>query len=80
MPFRTTLTLDDDVASALRREARRRGVPYRALVNEALRAGLHEAPVTEPFVVESRPMGLRAGIDLDDVEGLLDLMDGPQRR
>lgn len=35
---------------------------------------------TEPFVIRSKHMGLRAGIDLDDIEGLLDRLDGPLRR
>jgi hypothetical protein len=78
---RTTLTLDDDVAAGLRREARRRGVPYRTVVNEAIRAGLAvQDGELEPFVVTARPMGLRPGLDLDDIEGLLDLIDGTGRR
>lgn len=32
------------------------------------------------FTVEARPMGLRPGLDLDDVGGLLDVLDGPARR
>jgi len=77
---RTTLTLDDDVASALTREASRSGRPYRVVVNEAIRRGL-EAPATiEPYRVAARPMGLRPGISLDDINGLLDLLDGPDRR
>jgi len=30
--------------------------------------------------VEARPMGLRPGFDLDDIGGLLDVLDGPTRR
>jgi hypothetical protein len=37
---RTTLTLADDVASRLQTEARRRGLPFKVVVNECLRAGL----------------------------------------
>ena len=78
--LRTTLTLDDDVAAGLRREALRRGVPFRTVVNQAIRAGL-EAPrnLAEPFRVEARRLGLRPGIDLDDIEGLLDVLDGTDR-
>jgi len=25
-------------------------------------------------------MGLRPGVDLDDIEGLLDILEGPERR
>jgi hypothetical protein len=30
--------------------------------------------------VEARRLGLRPGIDLDDIEGLLDVLDGTDRR
>jgi hypothetical protein len=38
--MRTTLTLDDDVADKLKREAERRGVSFKYIVNDALRSGL----------------------------------------
>jgi hypothetical protein len=79
VPERTTLTLDDDVAAGLRREARRRGAPFRLVVNEALRAGLAAPRRTTPFRVDARPMRLRPGLDLDDIEGILDLVDGAGR-
>ena len=78
--MRTTLTLDEDVAAKLRQEMVRMGASMKDVVNEFLRRGL-EAPreedIARPFTVESRPMGLKAGIDLDDVSGLLDYLDGP---
>jgi hypothetical protein len=78
---RTTLTLDDDVASRLDREVRRSGRPYRAVVNDALRRGLESSPPDmPPFLAEARPMGLRPGVQLDDIAGLLDLLDGPGAR
>lgn len=81
MSQRTTLTLDDDVAARLERVARRSGRPYRVVVNEALRRGLDAAPIElEPFHVDARPMGVRPGIGLDDISGLLDLLDGPSPR
>lgn len=80
MPIRTTLTLDDDVADRLSREARRTGQTHRAVVNAALRRGLEAPAAPEPFRVRASPMGLRPGMDLDDIEGLLDRLDGPGRR
>ena len=81
MSHRTTLTLDDDVVSNLDREVRRSGRPYRAVVNDALRRGLEsESPDLPPFRAEARPMGLRPGVQLDDIAGLLDLLDGPGAR
>jgi hypothetical protein len=38
--MRTTLTLEADVAERVRREQRRTGRPFKAVVNEALRLGL----------------------------------------
>jgi len=80
--MRTTLTLDDDVAAGLRREVRRSGRAFRAVVNESLRAGLaaRARREREPFKIEPTDMGLRSGLDLDDVEGLLDLVEGRDRR
>lgn len=69
------------MAAGLRREASRTGTPFRAVVNKAIRAGL-EAPRNRPrpFQVDAQPLGLRPGLDLDDVEGLLEALDGPDRR
>jgi len=82
VPTRTTLTLDDDVAAEIEREARRSGRPVRAVVNDALRAGLeHRARrAPEPFRVEATDLGLRDGIELDDIAGLLERIEGPERR
>jgi hypothetical protein len=79
MSERTTLTLEDDVAARLREEVRRQGRPLKAVVNDALRAGLATTTgspdAASPFHLEPRDMGLRPGIDLDDIQGLLDRLD-----
>jgi hypothetical protein len=82
MSKRTTLTLEDDVASRLRDEARRQGRPIKDVVNDALRAGLGRAAeeASSRYRVPARDMGLRPGISLDDVQALLDQLDGPERR
>lgn len=81
MPQRTTLTLEDDVAESIRQAARRTGKPIRAVVNEALRAGLERRPGRVPrFRIRARDLGVRPEIELDDVEGLLDRLEGPDRR
>ncbi len=81
--MRTTLTLDEDVAAKVRGEMLRTGGTMKQIVNAALRRGF-EAPSEEelatPFSVAARPMGVRAGLALDDVGGLLDVLDGPVRR
>ena len=80
MTKRTTLTLEDDVVARIRDAARRSGRPLKAVVNDAIRAGLDAAPARsrKPFRVEARAMGLRPGIDLDDISGLLERLEGPE--
>jgi len=79
---RTTLTLDDDVAQKLADEARRTRRSFKAVVNEALRLGLlqHHSGSQQPFRVRARPLGVREGMDLADIESLLDRLDGAARR
>jgi hypothetical protein len=80
MSERTTLTLEDDVAARIREEARRQGRPFKEVVNNALRAGLdHAGTSVPPYRVEAKEMGVRSGIDLDDIQGLLERLDGPDR-
>ncbi len=56
----------------------------KAVVNEAIRVGLdrreHQAGRGASFKVEPLDLGLRPGIELDDIEGLLDRLEGPHRR
>jgi hypothetical protein len=79
---RTTLTLDEDVAALLNKEARKSGEPFKQLVNRLLRLGLTAAkhPVRKPFVV--KPWNLRPppGVDFDNVEELIEALEGPYHR
>ncbi len=63
---RTTLTLDDDVAEALRERARLLDKPFKQVVNDALRRGMSpavsEAPASEYRVAPNRS-GLLPGVD-----------------
>jgi hypothetical protein len=79
---RTTLTLDDDVAAKLKAAVRRSGRPFRDVVNETLRRGLVAASPDKPrapFRVAARNLGVRPGIELDNIGKLLELLDGPNR-
>jgi hypothetical protein len=82
--MRTTLALDDDLASKLKAEVRRTGKPFKAVVNEYLRSGLvrrRDTKPLEPFRVRPRSLGtLRPGLSLDNVGELLDLVEGPLHR
>ena len=77
--MRTTLTLDDDVAARIEERCRRTGHSFKCVVNELLRAGLHaeSAPARKPFRVEARDLGLRPGVNLDNIGELLEQIEGP---
>ena len=65
--MRTTVTLDPDVVEQLKTFARRRNLSFKAALNSTVRAGLAAERGTttrKKYVVPSRPMGLRPGIDL----------------
>lgn len=80
---RTTLTLDEDVAAKLRAEARRTGLPFKEVVNLALRRGFTakmQAKVLPPFKVNAKPLGLRPGLSYDNIGELLEQVEGPFHR
>jgi hypothetical protein len=81
--MRTTLTLDDDVAAKLKAESRRAGKPFKEIVNDTLRSGLatRRAGPRQPFKITARDMGgLRPGLSLNDVSGLVEQVEGPLHR
>ena len=63
--MRTTLTLDDDLAEALKEQARLTDRPFKAVVNETLRRGLSPASAEVETGYEVRPhdSGFRPGVD-----------------
>jgi Arc/MetJ family transcription regulator len=63
--MRTTVTLDPDVAAKLQRAARERGVSFKQALNDAVRAGLGASSRRRRYRLASRPMKVRAGVDLD---------------
>jgi hypothetical protein len=79
---RTTLSLDDDIAKLLRQEMRRSGSSFKEAVNHFLRLGLTASsqPPRKPFVVEPWPMGLPEGLSYDNIEELLEVLEGPYHK
>lgn len=76
--MRTTLTLDDDVATKLRELAHRRKRPFKEVVNEVLRRGLAvPAPRARqrPFRVEAFRSAFRPGVDLLKLNQLSDELE-----
>jgi len=76
--MRTTLTLDDDLGARLEELARQTRRSFEDVVHEVLRRGLDaKAPQGKPFEVRAYDMGLRPGVQLDDIGALLEQLDGP---
>ena len=76
--MRTTLTLDDDVAALLRQQAATRGVSFKEMVNQALRAGIaREMTPRDVEVPRTIPhsFGFRPGVDLDKLNQLADELE-----
>ncbi len=81
--MRTTLTIDDDVAHLVEQEVRRSGDSFKGTINRLLRRGLTaEDRMAEraPFVVTPLFMGVRPGQNYDNIEELLDELEGPGHR
>jgi hypothetical protein len=72
--MRTTLTLDDDLVARLKDEVHRRRVPFRDVVNEAIRRGLAGGAVTRKKRVKLRTWKtkLRPGFDPNGFNRLVD--------
>ena len=78
--MRTTVTLADDVATAVERVRRERGVGVSEAVNDLVRAGLAAQPgKAAAFRQATSRMGPSL-IPLDDVQGALDALEGDSRR
>ena len=64
--MRTTLTIDDDIADALKEQARLQDRPFKQVVNDMLRRGLSPSAVREPvpeYRIVPNPSQLVPGVD-----------------
>jgi hypothetical protein len=80
---RTTLTLDDDIAALVKEEVRRRGGTFKGTINRLLRRGLtakDKNAERAPFEVKPLFMGLRPGRNYDNIEELIEELEGPLHR
>jgi hypothetical protein len=81
--MRTTITLEDDVAQKTREAAAKLGRSLKQIVNEALRTWLElqKRPAEgKPFRTQPRPMGVKPGLSLDNVQELLSAAEGEEAR
>lgn len=78
--MRTTLTIDDDVAAKLQAKAKtENGKSFKEVVNETLRIGLLAQSTPSKgtaFKVRSRRMGVRKGLNYDNIGELLEQIEG----
>jgi hypothetical protein len=81
--MRTTLSIDDDVLDRAKDVAVKLRRPFRAVINEALRAGLDQ--VEQParrrhYKTEPHAMRLRSGRNIDNIQELLAQVEGEDSR
>jgi len=78
--MRVTLTLGKHTVERLRLQARRTGRSVQQAANEALQAGLDvlgKQPKPTKFIVRSRRMGPRPGLNFDNIGELLEQIEDP---
>jgi hypothetical protein len=73
--MRTTVTLDPDVAAELKELARQRGVSFKEVLNEAVRAGLAVGTTPRAYRLPTARLGLRPGVNLDGALRLASAME-----
>ena len=76
--MRTTVTLADDVAAAVERLRKERGLGLSEALNELARAGLRPRGKRTKFSQQSHAVGLK--IDVTDVADALEVLEGDAAR
>jgi hypothetical protein len=79
LSMRTTISIDDDVLEKAKSVADRLHRSFRLIINEALRAGLQtieEPPISKPYKTCPHKMGLRPGINLDNIQEVISQVEG----
>ncbi len=79
--MRTTLTIDDDLIRKLRENAHNKGVPFKEIVNQALRVGLvhiDKPKKIKPYKCKTYSLGYPPGADLDHALNLADRLESEE--
>jgi hypothetical protein len=79
--MRTTLTLDPDVAAKAKKGAAKLHMPFKDIINAALRIGLDEVlkpKAPQPYQTKPRPLGLRRGFSYDNISELIASAEGEE--
>src|SRR4029453_11869500 len=72
--------LDPDVAAELKELARQRGVSFKEVLNDAVRAGLAAGTEARAYRLPTARLGLRPGVSLDGALRLAAAMGGEEDR
>jgi len=73
--MRTTVDLDEDLLKRLRREAHRKKVPFKQLLNRLLRRGLDDRAGAPPAQYESPVFSMGQAVSRIDLDKALRLAD-----
>lgn len=76
--MRTTIHIHDDVLQRAKELAQKKRKSLRYIINEALRSGLEvkeREQHSQKYQTQGRDLGLRPGINLDNVQELLSRLD-----
>ncbi|MBA2571126.1 MAG: ribbon-helix-helix protein, CopG family [Chloroflexi bacterium] len=73
--MRTTVTLDDDIATAVTELRRERGLGVSAAINQLARKGLTVKPPARAFRQRTARLALK--VDVTNVAEALESLDGP---
>lgn len=79
--MRTTLTLQDDLARELREKAHREGVPFKEIVNRAIRAGLSQTDrprKMKPYKCKAYSLGYPPRAEIDHALELADRLESEE--
>jgi len=81
--MRTTLTIDSDVLERARAISSKLRTPFKQVINEALRAGLDQVEKPgerRPYKTKPHAMGIKAGMNIDNIQELLAQVEGEDAR
>ena len=80
---RTTLTIDPDIAVMAKKATQITGLPFKSLINQALRIGIDAVlspKKSRPYRTKGHAMGLRKGLSYDNIHELLAVAEGEDFR
>lgn len=81
--MRTTVTIEDAVEKQLRQYAGKHSLKFKQAINEVLRKGLAEAnkpAKARTYKTKPKNVGLKPGLNYDNVAELLEQVEGPVYR